>query len=87
MIHFRHDRARQPSPAARIVQHPPRLIAVVEQALTASGVTPTRFGRDAANDPALVRDLRAGRRPRPALRAAIIAHVERIGGGSAVRHG
>ena len=86
MIHFRHDRARQTLPAARIAQQPPRLLGIVEQALAESGTAPSRFGRDAVNDPALVLDLRAGRQPRAPARAAILAHVERIGAGSAVQH-
>ena len=86
MIHYRHDRARQILPPARIVQQPPRLLGIVEQALADSGTAPSRFGRDAVNDPALVLDLRAGRQPRAAARAAILAHVERIGAEPAVRH-
>lgn len=87
MIQYRHDRVRQPSAAARISQHPPRLVAIVDRALADHGVSATRFGRDAVNDPALVGELRAGRQPRPHTRAAIIAHVERIRAGKAVRHG
>ena len=85
MIHYRHDRARRPLPGARIVQHPRTLIGLVEHALATHGVSPTRFGRDAVNDPALVADLRAGRRPRGETRAAIMAHVDAIRAGKAVR--
>jgi hypothetical protein len=39
----------------------------VDHFLRISGLSPTRFGLLIAHDPNLVRDLRAGRRPRPAL--------------------
>lgn len=87
MIHFRHDRARQSLPSARIIQQtPPKLVAIVTRACAEAGVSPSRFGRDAVNDSRLVRDLAAGRQPRPATRAAIIAHLNRLGR-SAVRNG
>lgn len=40
-----------------------------------SGMAPTRFGRLALNDPALVHDLRRGRLPRPATVARIDAFI------------
>lgn len=35
----------------------------IENFLTSSGLTPTRFGREAVNDPNFVFELRKGRRP------------------------
>lgn len=39
----------------------------IESFLRTHAIPPTRFGRDAVGDPRLVRDLRAGREPRPPL--------------------
>jgi 2,4-dienoyl-CoA reductase-like NADH-dependent reductase (Old Yellow Enzyme family) len=45
------------------------LLGRVERYLRRSGITPTRFGRDAVRDPRFVFDLRRGREPRePTLR-------------------
>ena len=43
------------------------LIRSVETFLTRHGMSATQFGRDAADDPRLVSDMRAGRAPRPPL--------------------
>ena len=43
------------------------LIRTVERFLTRHGMSASQFGRDAAQDPRLVNDLRAGRAPRPPL--------------------
>ena len=43
------------------------LIRTVENFLTRHGMSASQFGRDAAQDPRLVTDLRAGRAPRPPL--------------------
>lgn len=40
------------------------LLWSIERYLRKSGVTPTRFGRDAVGDPRFVMDLRNGREPR-----------------------
>ena len=48
------------------------LLGKINQFLRATQMPETRFGRRAANDPRLVRDLRNGREPR----AALIARVE-----------
>ncbi len=45
----------------------------VEHFLRTSGLSATRFGLLIARDPNLVRDLRAGRRPRATLRRRIEA--------------
>jgi len=39
----------------------------IEQFLRATGMAPTRFGRDAARDPRLVFDMRNGREPSPRM--------------------
>ena len=43
------------------------LLSMIERHLRNSGVAPTRFGRDAVNDPRFVLDLRNGREPRPRM--------------------
>ena len=43
------------------------LIRSVEAFLTRHSMSASQFGRDAAQDPRLVNDLRAGRAPRPPL--------------------
>lgn len=43
------------------------LIRTVESFLNRHGISASQFGRDAAQDPRLVNDLRAGRAPRPPL--------------------
>ena len=43
------------------------LIRSVENFLARHAMSATQFGRDAAQDPRLVTDLRAGRAPRPPL--------------------
>lgn len=43
------------------------LIWTIERFLTRHGMSASQFGRDAAHDPRLVTDLRAGRAPRPPL--------------------
>ncbi|AJP70982.1 hypothetical protein [Sphingomonas hengshuiensis] len=48
----------------------------IEKFLRASEMSATRFGRLAAGDPRLVKDLRRGREPRPALVARIEAFLD-----------
>lgn len=45
---------------------PDALKAEIERYLAITGMTPTRFGMSAANDPKFVFDLRSGREPRSA---------------------
>ncbi|QDC36467.1 hypothetical protein FIL70_03620 [Sphingobium fuliginis ATCC 27551] len=52
-----------------------RLLREIERHLTSTGTAPTRFGRNAANDPCLVFDLRRGRTLRPATASRILAHL------------
>jgi hypothetical protein len=44
---------------------------MIEWLLTETGMRPSALGRKIANDPSLITELRAGRRPRPATIAAI----------------
>jgi 2,4-dienoyl-CoA reductase-like NADH-dependent reductase (Old Yellow Enzyme family) len=53
------------------------LRSTVEQYLKATGMPPTRFGREAVRDPRLVHDMRRGREIGPKLAARVIAFVER----------
>lgn len=87
MIQYRQNRARPEAPAARIIQQTssPTLLAIVTRACETHAVAPSRFGRDAIGDPALVANLRAGRYPRPATRAAILAHADRLAGKAVAR--
>ena len=47
----------------------------IERHLRATGEPPTRFGREALNDPRLVGDLRNGREPGPGTVARIDAFI------------
>ena len=53
------------------------LLSMIERYLRNSGVAPTRFGRDAVNDPRFVLDLRNGREPRASTAERVIAHIVR----------
>lgn len=53
------------------------LLLRIERYLRAAKMTPTRFGRDAVNDPWLVSDLREGRTLRASTAARIAAHLDR----------
>jgi len=52
-----------------------RLLRDIERHLRQTGTAATRFGRNAANDPRLVFDLRQGRQPGQAIAARIVAHM------------
>lgn len=56
------------------------LVRTIEQHLRKTGLTATRFGREATGDPRLVRDLRNGRQPGPAMAARILAFIARRDG-------
>lgn len=47
----------------------------VEKFLKRTGMAPTRFGRDAVNDPRLVGDMRNGREPGPRMTNRILAFI------------
>jgi hypothetical protein len=53
------------------------LLSMIERHLRNSGVAPTRFGRDAVNDPRFVLDLRNGREPRPSTAERVSAYIAR----------
>lgn len=53
------------------------LLLRIERHLRRSGTPPTRFGREAAQDPRLVFDLRKGREPRPALSRRLVTYLDR----------
>ena len=48
----------------------------VEVYLRRSGVSPTRFGREAVRDPQFVFDLRKGREPGPRVTRRVRAYLE-----------
>lgn len=50
--------------------------ASVEAYLEKHGMTPTRFGREAANDPSFVFQLREGRELRTATRERVVAYMK-----------
>lgn len=52
------------------------LLRKIEMFLRSSDVTPTRFGRDAVNDPRFVFDLRRGREPRAQTVARVVEFLE-----------
>lgn len=54
------------------------LLLRIEQYLRATKMTPTRFGRNAVNDPWLVSDLRDGRTLRASTAARIAAHLDQV---------
>jgi hypothetical protein len=53
------------------------LLSMIERHLRNSGIAPTRFGRDAVNDPRFVLDLRNGREPRPSTAERVSAYIAR----------
>ena len=51
------------------------LLQSVEAYLSQTGMSPTRFGREVANDPRLVWDMRKGRTAGARLEARILARI------------
>ena len=51
------------------------LLHRIERHLRRSGISATRFGRDAVGDPRLVHDIRKGREPRPPTVKRIADHI------------
>lgn len=51
------------------------LLTSIERHLKASSLSATRFGRDAAQDPRFVFDLRRGREPRPETERRVLAFI------------
>lgn len=56
------------------------LLQTIERHIRATGVPPTRFGRDAVGDPRLIGDLRNGREARPRTAARILEFIDRVEG-------
>jgi hypothetical protein len=52
------------------------LLRHIERHLRATGIAPTRFGRDAVGDPRFVLDLRNGREPREATVTRVLRFME-----------
>ncbi len=52
------------------------LLRRIERHLRRSGISATRFGRDAINDPRLVHDLRKGRELRPTTATRVASHLK-----------
>lgn len=65
----------------------PGLARVIVQLCEGVGKAPSRFGREAMNDPALVSNLRAGRRLGRRCHARVLCHFDALRVGKAVRHG
>lgn len=53
------------------------MLVEIDRFLRSSGMSPTRFGREAMNDPTLVTSLRKGRELRPAQRQKIRSYMLR----------
>jgi hypothetical protein len=57
--------------------HRPSLLIAAARVMARFNMPETAFGRLAANDPRLIRDLRGGRIPGPRLQARVMAWIER----------
>ncbi len=53
-----------------------QVLHLIAQHLAKTGMSETRFCREAVNDPRLIGDLRAGRQPRAAITARVLAYIE-----------
>ena len=60
------------------------LLSTIEHHLRKSGVTPTRFGRDAMGDPGFVASLRRGREPRESTVRRVAAYLAAVNGAARV---
>lgn len=52
------------------------LLRTIEVYLRRTGMTPTRFGRDAVQDPRLIHDMKRGREPGRAMTERVLAFIE-----------
>lgn len=52
------------------------LLRTIEIYLRRTGMTPTRFGRDAVQDPRLIHDMKRGREPGRAMTERVLAFIE-----------
>lgn len=55
------------------------LLCAIRHACKKHGIPESRFGRDAAGDPRLVRDLRNGREPGSKVQSKVIAFLVSLG--------
>jgi len=51
------------------------LLTTIERHLRRTGISPTRFGREATRDPRFVQDLRRGREPRARMERRVLAYI------------
>ena len=51
------------------------LLSMIERHLAETGLTPSRFGRDALGDPGFVKALRNGREPRESTVRRVTTHI------------
>lgn len=51
------------------------LLSMIERHLRRTGMTPSRFGREAMSDPGFVPSLRAGREPRTRTEQRVLAYL------------
>lgn len=56
---------------------PNELLQLIEAAIVAKGLSPTRFGREAAGDPMLVFNMRNGRELRHETASRVLAFINR----------
>jgi homoserine dehydrogenase len=56
---------------------PKELLQLVEAAIVAKGLSPSRFGRDAAGDASLVFQMRDGRQLRHETAARVLAFIKK----------
>jgi hypothetical protein len=76
MIHYRtNPPSRQIKPRPPVPKTGRELHALVIRHLAKTGMAPTTFGRQAANDPGLVSVLRSGVDPRPSTIARVFAFI------------
>lgn len=61
------------------------LLSTIEKHLRQSGITASRFGRDALGDPGFVHALRRGREPRDATIRRVTAYLDAVRSGSEAR--
>lgn len=52
------------------------LLRTIEIYLRRTGMTPTRFGRDAVQDPRLIHDMKRGREPGRVMTERVLAFIE-----------
>ncbi|QUT08358.1 hypothetical protein KFK14_19645 [Sphingobium phenoxybenzoativorans] len=53
------------------------LLRAIDQFVRDTGITESKFGRDAAGDPRLIYDLRRGRTPRHKTRLRVLHYINR----------